>query len=689
MLHKLFNENALRIVSNIFCPFILMLTLGCFPPQTVDPIEPTLESIQTYVFDQYCLDCHGATDPIHGADYSAGHSLDNLVYKQSFMEPDFNLIEPGDPDNSLLVKKLEGSAKTASMPWLGAVIPQYKVAAIRQWVAEMQPTPQPTLRYIQKNIFDESCANSGCHASTSPAAGLDLSEGNSVNSLLGVSSSLELLNLIEPGQPDNSYLIHKLEGTHQVGLSMPAEQAALSSVKIAAVRGWIETLTGPQPNLSWIQENIFDVSCAYSGCHDSATHAQGLDLTVGNALANTMSVNSVLEPAFKLLVPGDPDNSYIIKKLEGTHSVGISMPWLAPALSAEKINTVRGWIAGINAHCNDNTGSEVNWSATNSDCTNLASYNLFTNPANPLGATNSGGVPYDLTSPLFTDYALKHRQIFIPDGQQIQYNGGDFVFPEGTIIAKTFYYLDDETNPQVTNILETRLMINRGKAGWSFLPYIWNNGVATLSLKGAQMPVAWINANGDPRATDYKVPSAGACTDCHHPLDTPLGPRVAHINDDYDYGAGVIENQISHWVNAGILSGAPANPAATAPRHPVWNDPADGTLEERALAYLDSNCVHCHNNQLGKAAGTSLWLMAEQLVGYNTGICKPQLEVGASNGGYTYDIVPGDAAQSILTYRMDSIEPSIMMAELGRTMVHTEGVQLIADWINSLGGGCP
>ena len=53
-----------------------------------------------------------------------------------------------------------------------------------------------------------------------------------------------------------------------------------------------------------------------------------------------------------------------------------------------------------------------------------------------------------------------------------------------------------------------------------------------------------------------------------------------------------------------------------------------------------------------------------------------------------HDIEPGNAAASIFEFRMDSADPAIMMPEVGRSVVHREGVQLIRDWINAQPGSC-
>ncbi len=72
----------------------------------------------------------------------------------------------------------------------------------------------------------------------------------------------------------------------------------------------------------------------------------------------------------------------------------------------------------------------------------------------------------------------------------------------------------------------------------------------------------------------------------------------------------------------------------------------------------------------------------------NYGICKQPVAAGSGSGGLKNDIVPGDADASITAYRMNSNEPDVRMPEIGRSLVHDEGVALIREWINSMSGGC-
>lgn len=99
----------------------------------------------------------------------------------------------------------------------------------------------PTLADVQAQIFDQNCALSGCHLGASAPFGLDLSAGQAYGNTVGVSSGErpELFR-IEPGNPDASYLVHKIEGAPDiVGSRMPLGRAPLSADAIALVRAWI------------------------------------------------------------------------------------------------------------------------------------------------------------------------------------------------------------------------------------------------------------------------------------------------------------------------------------------------------------------------------------------------------------------------------------------------------------------
>ncbi len=94
-------------------------------------------------------------------------------------------------------------------------------------------------------ILTDRCAFGGCHASTSPAAGQSLAEGLAYMNTVNVpSEELPSMDRVEPGDPDQSYLVHKIQGTHLdvggSGLRMPRGQEPLSDDQIDLIRAWIE-----------------------------------------------------------------------------------------------------------------------------------------------------------------------------------------------------------------------------------------------------------------------------------------------------------------------------------------------------------------------------------------------------------------------------------------------------------------
>jgi hypothetical protein len=99
-----------------------------------------------------------------------------------------------------------------------------------------------------------------------------------------------------------------------------------------------------EPTLASIQANVFSVDCAVSGCHGGAGAQQGLRLDPGFSAGNLICVHSSQDPALIRVIPGDPDASLIIRKLEGTQSVGDQMPQGGPYLPQSTIDVIRLWI---------------------------------------------------------------------------------------------------------------------------------------------------------------------------------------------------------------------------------------------------------------------------------------------------------------------------------------------------------
>lgn len=103
---------------------------------------------------------------------------------------------------------------------------------------------------------------------------------------------------------------------------------------------------GLAPTLDSIQTNVFSIDCAVPGCHGGAGAQQGLRLDPGFAYGNLVNVASPRDPNLIRVIPGDPDNSFIVHKLEGTQTLGDRMPQGGPYLPQSTIDVMRQWIAG-------------------------------------------------------------------------------------------------------------------------------------------------------------------------------------------------------------------------------------------------------------------------------------------------------------------------------------------------------
>jgi len=350
------------------------------------------------------------------------------------------------------------------------------------------------------------------------------------------------------------------------------------------------------------------------------------------------------------------------------------VPTLAEELSPEETAALCGA-----------TPAGVNWPALEANCPFLADYNLFQGN-DPRGPVTEAGLEYDLTTPLFSDYANKYRFVFVPPGEAASYDAtGIFDMPVGTIISKTFAF---DLPGGGERVVETRLLVRRASR-WKSLVYLWDETLttATFAPEGAIVEVTFqhpADAPGVGRTIQYGVPDVNQCAGCHSGISDGMdliGPKARLLNRPVP-GDPLGPNQLVQWEAAGILTGLPSD-LASVDRLPVWDDPADGTLGERARAYLESNCAHCHRPG-GRAGFTSLWLNIETAEGFNLGFCKSPIAAGAGSGGLSFDVVPGNAAESILVFRMDSAEPAVEMPELAKAIVHDAGVDLVSSWVDSL-----
>lgn len=331
---------------------------------------------------------------------------------------------------------------------------------------------------------------------------------------------------------------------------------------------------------------------------------------------------------------------------------------------------------------------DVETSAVNFDqipFKNLSEYGFFTGKIREFNQGN-GILLYEPASSLFTDYAYKSRYIWMPDEASASIEDdleGTIDFPEQTILIKNFFYPADFRKPaENIRVVETRLMVKRNGL-WDAFPYIWNEDQTDASYKvvGAEIPVNWIDNQGEAQLANYIVPNKAQCKSCHNKEEimVPLGVKAKHLNYELREKDGP-KNQLIKWEEAGYIHGLKA--VDKYPSMVSYNDPSS-PLDLRAKAYLDINCAHCHNAE-GPASTSGLFLNYEETDPAKLGVFKTPVAAGFGAGSFTYSIWPGKSNESIMTYRMGTNQVGAAMPEIGRVSVHKEGVELIKAWIDGM-----
>lgn len=314
---------------------------------------------------------------------------------------------------------------------------------------------------------------------------------------------------------------------------------------------------------------------------------------------------------------------------------------------------------------------------------NLSDYNFFEGDLKNLDPV-SGVIPYDLNSPLFSDYAHKKRFVWMPNGSLANYDSdySSLNFPIGAFLIKNFYY-DNVLPSGNTKILETRLMYFT-ETGWEFAKYVWNDEQteATFTNNGSFVNLDWQEGE-TAKSVNYRIPSRAECFTCHNKFGTPvpIGPKPQNLNKNYLYQDGSA-NQLEKWVSVGYLnSNYPGNIDTTV----AWDDTLQ-PLDLRARSYIDINCAHCHSEESYCEYRPMRFAFNENELSSNMGICvEPDTNIGDQ---YPLIMNPRNADASVVIFRMTSIEEQYRMPLLGRTLQHTEGLELITEWMNSLTDRC-
>ena len=187
----------------------------------------SFNALNSQIFAPKCLRCHSGGAPAGAVDISSYFSIMSKS----------GLIQPGDPQSSLIYSEVE----SGSMPPNGPALSAIEVEGLRNWILAgapngpvPRPTPTPTPQLpaptrfsyveVQKQIFNRSCVR--CHSGAQPAGKIDLT---SFAMLMSRSKN------IVPGSPAKSLVYGEISGG-----SMPPRGPAVDPVLIAYLSNWIK-----------------------------------------------------------------------------------------------------------------------------------------------------------------------------------------------------------------------------------------------------------------------------------------------------------------------------------------------------------------------------------------------------------------------------------------------------------------
>lgn len=364
------------------------------PPPPPPTFGATFSEIQANVFTPSCATagCHAGAGAEENLNLEASNSYAELVGVPSVQDATLLRVEALDPDNSYLIRKLEGTAAGGDIMPPTAMLPQTSIDTVRMWISNgaiddrvvapgpvkvtsLSPAPNAILQAPPTQLvagFDRelniTSVNNGTFILQASGGDGTFADGNETAIAAGsggisvpaMNPQSAVFDLNGVALADDAYRVrlvgagasviqdldnNALDG--EFGGTFPSGNGAAGGDFVAGFSITTPVVIGP--TLDQIQAIVFGPSCATAGCHTGAGAQENLNLSdAGTSFAELVGVASQQQPAVLLVAPNDPDNSYLIRKLEGTAGItGSTMPPPPrPAIAAGDIAEIRNWIAG-------------------------------------------------------------------------------------------------------------------------------------------------------------------------------------------------------------------------------------------------------------------------------------------------------------------------------------------------------
>lgn len=387
------NDTRIGLAFAILTLFVASCTGGDgsgLPPRLPPgAFGANFSEIQANIFAPNCATtgCHLGAGAPQGLRLDDANSYGMLVGVPSSESSSTLRVAPGDPDNSYLIQKLEGSASVGAQMPLGApALEQASIDVIRQWISDgaiddrvassnpirvtsLSPVPGTALTAAPANImamFDRELDVSTVNLMTFllEASGGDATFGDGNEATINASNitttpTSATLDLTGVTLANDTYRVRLLGSGASIIMDLDANaldgefSGTFPSGDGTAGGDFDASFSLEVPvsaaTLDALQASVFTPTCAVSGCHtgpSSASLPAGMNLSTADAsFANLVGIPSIQEPTVSRVAAGDPDNSYLVQKIEGTAASGSRMPLGGGVLDQALIDDIRDWIA--------------------------------------------------------------------------------------------------------------------------------------------------------------------------------------------------------------------------------------------------------------------------------------------------------------------------------------------------------
>jgi len=331
----------------------------------------------------------------------------------------------------------------------------------------------------------------------------------------------------------------------------------------------------------------------------------------------------------------------------------------------------------------------------------LSETGLFASVPDQVAA--DGAYPFEVNARMWQDYATSESWVALPGlSSAIDYEQGRPIpgnvpwhnfrlhFPKDAVLAKTFSLETERGNPATRRPVETQVLHFDGSY-WHGYTYAWREDGTDADLvpaEGAEktIPVADPTYAGGVRRQTWTYLGRSQCLQCYSAwTEYANGFNLPQLNREVDG-----RNQLVGFADLGLLQrvGKDDRPrpvfteaeCATLPRLTNPHN-ASAPLADRARSYLHVNCSTCH--RFGGGGSSGLDLRAIERPADLADLTNPP-KLGTFDLPDPRVIALGAPHRSVLLYRMAKFHAG-RMPHIGSELVDPTGVNLVRDWIASLG----